>query len=157
MSIDEIRTRLLLDHARLLGKAAVLESLALYVVRGDTELSSALRLKGEELQASLLVHMRWEEARILPLLGQDALGSAEIQNAFLEEHHCQRSRLAKSLLRLRDPASNPTALARHLLGFVRWIERDIASEERSLLEILELGEGTHATLMRSPRLPNRRV
>ena len=61
MSERLIKEKFLRDHRMLLGKAAVVAALALDVLRGDEELASALRLKGEELYRHLLIHMRWEE------------------------------------------------------------------------------------------------
>jgi len=141
---SEIKARLLTDHAQLRGKATVLESLALQILRGDDELASALRLKGEDLQANLLAHMRWEEAELLPLLarsGVEGYTSAD----FLEEHQSQREALAESLLALRDSNLPATALAKNMIDFVRWLERDMITEEGNVLPSIEASAKTQAT------------
>lgn len=135
MSPLVVRSKFLLDHAQLKGKAAVLHSLALSVMRGDADLLSTMRLKGEELQTHLLTHMQWEERRILPLLREAADDHSRV-DVFLEEHHTQRQLLANSLISIRDHQLPSTELAKRLLDFVRWLEREMVAEELNVLEVL---------------------
>jgi hemerythrin-like domain-containing protein len=127
-----IRDRFLRDHGELRGKAVVLESLALQVLRGDEELISALRLKGQDLQAHLLRHMEWEEAHISPVL-ESRNGAARFSSAALEkEHGLQRERIARLIEKLHD-TQNGIDLARSLLDFTGTLESDMAAEEAHLL------------------------
>ena len=93
MSVFEIRSHFLNDHARLRGKVSVLRSLALGVLRGDEELSFAMRLKGRDLQDHLHRHMSWEEENLLPVLDHCSPLAGGTASALLSEHEGQRSRL----------------------------------------------------------------
>jgi iron-sulfur cluster repair protein YtfE (RIC family) len=133
----EVRRELLLHHAQLRGKAGILESLALQVLRGDWELASALRRKGQDLHDSLISHMKWEESTLLPILSRSADRLKYSAADFLEEHRCQRERLTESLSKLEADTTLPPALARSLLDLVSWLERDMATEEEHLFPYLK--------------------
>lgn len=140
----ELREHFLHDHAELRGKADVLKSLALQVVRGDEDLGAALRLKGTDLQLRLIDHMRWEESQIAPYLRRVDPGAADLADRLFEEHQQQRERLAQSLMALSGAGPKPDELARHILDLVRWLERDMAEEETRLLAWLCEPRGARA-------------
>ena len=137
MMKESIRERFLRDHRQIRGKASVLRSLALGVLRGDDELASALRLKGEELQSHMLLHMTWEEDELMPALEHDGRGGDSLGKQIQEEHREQRTRLAHSLVALRVTSGQKRAdiesLARDMMELVRWLESDMAKEEASVL------------------------
>ena len=135
MSRNLIREKFISDHQMLRGKAAVVAALALDVLRGDEDLASALRIKGEELYAQLLDHMQWEENLLLPLLAKSSHG-AWTGAAIIKEHHEQRLRLDNSLTKLRHPDTSFASLGGECLEFVRWLEVDMTSEERTVLRWL---------------------
>jgi iron-sulfur cluster repair protein YtfE (RIC family) len=138
MTPNEIRDKFLDDHARLRGKASVLRSLATQVLRGDTELAEAMRLKGRDMQFSLVKHMQWEEAKLMPLLREVSAVAAEGADQLFEEHRAQRSKLADSLIALEAAApENGVAMAVHLLDLIRWLERDMAGEEEIILDWID--------------------
>ena len=143
MEPSEIRARLLEDHAQLRAKAGVLESLALQVLRGDEDLASALRLKGEDLHAHLLDHMGWEDHHILPLLQALAPAAKSSVQALESEHRIQRDRLGDLLGALRDPRE-PARVARSVLDFARSLEQDMLVEENRLLVPAVLGDAERA-------------
>jgi len=132
-SAVELREHFLQDHAQLRGKADVLKSLALQVVRGDEDLGPALQLKGTDLQLRLIDHMRWEESQIAPYLRRIDRTAADLADRLFEEHQQQRERLAQSLMALSGAGPNPEELARQILELVRWLEQDMAEEETRLL------------------------
>ncbi|MCP5045061.1 MAG: hemerythrin domain-containing protein [bacterium] len=134
-SVSRIRDRFLADHRELRGKAAVVTTLALNVLRGDEELASALRLKGEELNDRLLSHMAWEEKHLIPLLAHTPRGKLQ-GKAILEEHKDQRTRLLDSLTELQRPQNSFSGLAKECLALVHWLEADMASEERDVLDAI---------------------
>ncbi len=134
----EITARFLEDHARLRGKSEVLEALALRILRGDEDLGSALRLKGEEIQKHLQDHMDWEEAALLPML-RSAPGGREVAVVIAAEHATQRDRLAEWLAELSHTDVRPTHLARTVLDLTRWLAHDMAVEERTILDTLRRG------------------
>lgn len=136
MRVQEIRLQFLSEHAQLRGKVSVLQSLALSVLRGDEELASALRLKGEDLQKHLHRHMAWEEKNLLPALERTPGLIGTISAALLEEHQTQRDRLAKSLKLLESSESRPKELARSIMELISWIETDMVSEEKAVLAAL---------------------
>lgn len=131
---SDTRSRFLDDHARLRGKAEVLESLALRILRGDDDLGSALRLKGEEILDHLVDHMAWEEQKLLPLLGRS--GHSELSATLAAEHAAQRRRFEEDLRTLREAERHPVTVAKHVLEFLRWLERDMQSEEEHVLDAL---------------------
>ena len=139
MSRNLIREKFLSDHRMLRGKAAVVASLALDVLRGDEELASALCIKGEELYVRLLDHMQWEENLLLPLLAESSHGTWT-GAAIIKEHQDQRLRLDSSLTKLRHPDTSLASLGGECLEFVRWLEVDMTSEEIRVLHWLSEAE-----------------
>ncbi|MBW2292809.1 MAG: hemerythrin domain-containing protein [Deltaproteobacteria bacterium] len=138
MSRVEIKEKFLRDHRRLRAKAAVVTTLALSVLRGDEDLASALRLKGEEMYAYLLEHMEWEETQLIPLLAESSIGET-IGSAILERHEAHRQRLSDSLADLRKPGASFVKLARDCVALVRRLEDDMASEEREVFKSIDIG------------------
>ena len=140
MMKQTIRERFLRDHRQIRGKASVLRSLALGVLRGDEDLASALRLKGEELQTHMLLHMTWEEDELMPVLEQDEQDGDSLGKRIQEEHREQRTRLSHSLVALRVTSEQKRAdierLAKDMLELVRWLESDMAKEEDSVLRFM---------------------
>jgi hemerythrin-like domain-containing protein len=131
MDENELRARILGDHALLRGKAEVLEALALRILRGDEDLGSALRLKGEEIQDHLVRHMGWEERELLPPLRKS--GGAKVADQISAEHSEQRERISDTLVTLQDSERRPVEVARHMVEFVRQLERDMYQEEQRVL------------------------
>lgn len=131
MDETELRTRMLEDHAMLRGKAGVLEALALRILRGDEDLGSALRLKGEEIQTHLVRHISWEEREFLPALRRS--DGAEIACQISAEHKRQRERIARTLVTLQGSERDPMAVARHMMEFARQLENDLQDEEERIL------------------------
>jgi iron-sulfur cluster repair protein YtfE (RIC family) len=128
---------LLGDHARLRGKGEVLETLALRVLRGDEDLGSALRLKGEEIQEHLAAHMAWEEAVLLPLL-RNVPGGRRVAEQLFSDHVPQRERLADCLRALAVGERRPAKLAKTVLELTAWLEHDMLAEEKQVLAVLGL-------------------
>ena len=131
----DIVMRFLDDHARLRGKSEVLEALALRVLRGDEDLGTALRLKGEEIQEHLAAHMDWEERRLLPLL-RSAPGGRSVADQLFSDHGPQRERLVDCLLALADEERRPAKLAKAVLDLTAWLEHDMLTEEKRIRAIL---------------------
>ena len=148
MTPMEVREKVLSDHARLRGMLAVLASLALRILRGDEELVTALRLKGEEVGSFLLVHMAWEEKYLVPtLVNLGALGE-ERARELLGDHREQRQRLDESIEALaRNPRDGVTELARRMLRLIESLERDMVDEEAATLapDLLNCGSKPLAT------------
>jgi iron-sulfur cluster repair protein YtfE (RIC family) len=131
----DIVVQFLHDHARLRGKSEVLEALALRVLRGDEDLGTALRLKGEEIQEHLVAHMAWEEGLLLPVLVSVPDGRSVAAQLF-SDHVAQRERLAECLLALADEDRRPAKLAKAILDLTAWLEHDMLAEEQRVLAIL---------------------
>jgi hypothetical protein len=126
----ELLVRFRDDHQRLRGKANVLRSLALQVIRGDRELEQTLILKGRDLNLRLIAHMRWEEETLLPHLSRRAAGGGEAVGHIIGEHGGQRTRIAHSLMTLGGGTPNIEEVAKDLLALTDWLERDMEAEER---------------------------
>ena len=122
------------DHARLRGKSEVLEALALRVLRGDEDLGTALRLKGEEIQDHLAAHMVWEEDLLLPLV-RSLPGGRKVAAQLFSDHAPQRERLADCLRALADEERRPAKLAKAILDLTAWLEHDMLAEEERILDI----------------------
>ncbi len=133
----DVLTRFKGDHQRLRANAAVLRSLALQVMRGDTELDQTLVLKGRDLHLRLIAHMRWEEEVLLPQLRRGSNVGTETALRIIDEHGDQRSRITESLMQLGGGTPNPEAVARDLLALTDWLERDMEAEERWVLGALD--------------------
>ncbi|MBW2231182.1 MAG: hemerythrin domain-containing protein [Deltaproteobacteria bacterium] len=153
MTPDEIRAKFLEDHAHLRGKASVLRSLACQVLRGDSELTEAMRLKGRDMQFCLIKHMQWEEAKLAPLLRSVNTAAADGADQLFEEHRGQRAKLADSLIALEGADDGDgTALAEHLLSLIRWLERDMQTEEKAILMWIDSNrEPQHTPRRHTPR------
>ena len=139
MSKADARHKFLSDHRILRAKAAVVTTLALNLLRGDEDLASALRLKGEELHAQLLDHMKWEETQLVPLLAGSSIGES-VASVILEEHADQRLHLMKSLAELQRPDAPCSTLAKDCIALVRWLESDMAREENEVQRSIEIGD-----------------
>ena len=142
MPVAEVREKFVEDHARLRGKAEVLESLALRILRGDDDLGSALRLKGEEILDHLVCHMDWEERELLPVLRQS--GRSDIASGLVTRHTRHREHFEGDLLPLHNTNRRPLELAKHIVKFLRRLERDMQKEEEDVLSALNLRPGRHA-------------
>ena len=134
MSETGVREKFVEDHARLRGKAEVLESLALRILRGDEDLGSALRLKGEEILDHLVRHMSWEEQELLPLLRR--FGRLDIASALVTRHTAHRDHIEGDLITLQNAERRPLDMARHIVEFLRKLERDMQTEEDDVLGAL---------------------
>jgi len=154
MTRGELVSRLARDHARLRGKAAVLRSLALGVMRGDADLAETLLLKGRDLQQSLVEHMDWEDDVLLPNLRRGSDDAMHVADRIHHEHTAQRVELLRSILCLDEPQAasreaageRPAAVKRlsdstleevqgvagELLELIERLERDMATEESVL-------------------------
>jgi len=131
MDATELRARILEDHEMLRGKAEVLEELALRILRGDEDLGSALRLKGEEIQEQLVRHIGWEETELLPALRE--FGNGGVADQIFAEHEAQRKRIADTLVTLQGSERRPVALARYIVEFVRVLDQEMREEEENVL------------------------
>lgn len=140
MTGREVGARVESEHARLRGMTAVLQSLALRVVRGDDDLTSALGLKGEELLDRFDRHILWEEDYLMPLLRGAGAEGAAWSECLRAEHRLQRDRLGTALAELEDAGERPQELARELLEVIEWLEREMATEDAKLLGSGLLGE-----------------
>jgi len=154
MTRGELVNRLARDHARLRGKAAVLRSLALGVMRGDADLGDTLLLKGRDLQQTLVEHMDWEDDVLLPNLRRGSDDALHVADRIDHEHAVQRVELLRSILSLDDgkavsedlPGDRQGApkrlseltleemqgVAGELLELIERLERDMATEESVL-------------------------
>jgi hypothetical protein len=136
VSLLEIRSHFLNDHASLRGKVFVLRSLALSILRGDDELMSALLLKGKDLRDQLHRHLSWEEEHVLPMLHHWSPLGAQTAAELLGEHETQRVRLDESLNSLDAVDFAPKQLARSIMNLISWIEGDMKSEEETILAFI---------------------
>jgi hypothetical protein len=134
---SDLNTRFISDHQQLKGKASVLRSLALQVMRGDVELGRTLILKGQDLQIRLVDHMRWEEEVLLPQLRRYSEEAGKIAEQISSEHCGQRILISKSLQALGGGSPPVEEIARDLLELTDWLERDMEAEERSVLGLFE--------------------
>jgi iron-sulfur cluster repair protein YtfE (RIC family) len=129
MTLGEVQAKVESEHARLRGMVGVLQSLALRVLRGDDDLASALRLKGEEVVERFERHMGWEEEYLLPLLSSAGVEGQACSERMRDEHRLQRGRLSASVEALDSSERRPQELARELLDVIEWLERDMATED----------------------------
>lgn len=138
----DVREKFLEDHARLRGKAEVLESLAMKILRGDEDLGSALRLKAEEILDHLVRHMGWEERELLPLLRE--FGCSDIVSGLVGRHVGHREHIQSDLLTLQDAEGRPLDAAKRIIDFLGRLERDMQTEEESVLDALNPSIDPHA-------------
>lgn len=154
MTRGELVSRLARDHARLRGKAAVLRSLALGVMRGDADLGETLLMKGRDLQQTLVEHMDWEDDVLLPNLRRGSDDALQVADRIHHEHAAQRLGLLRSILLLDEGEAAPKTprvdrqrapkrmseltleeiqrVAGELLELIERLERDMATEESVL-------------------------
>lgn len=137
-------------HTHVRGKAEVLETLALKVLRGDEDLALALRLKAEELQRYLFRHTIWEEDQLTPMLADGASADPPRWVRLLKERRRQRLQLSRSLFALKyaqQPAAN---LARQCLALVESLESEILVEEREVFRSISPVELSSARSSEDP-------
>ena len=132
MRPDQVRQRVLDDHARLRGNLASLEQLATQVVNGERQLTGALRVEGEGLLEFLLEHMRWEDEHLAPALRE--AGGEELVKRLEGDHREQRELLEHALERLQDQSRPSVLVGRNLMDLIALLREDIREEEERLLD-----------------------
>jgi iron-sulfur cluster repair protein YtfE (RIC family) len=99
-AIEEVRTRILAEHARLRAVINDVDRLAIAVAAGETQRVEALREHAERLYRMLEQHIDHEEAVVVPILACiDAWGSVRVEQ-LQHEHAGQRMLLKQAIFDL---------------------------------------------------------
>jgi hypothetical protein len=117
------RLRTLLEKARLLADARL---------EGQTTAPDVIASAIGDIRSAMEIHLRFEEAVLLPLLRDDLPIGPERADRLLEEHLQQRTTLAALH---REAAAQPELplLASKLAALASWLLADMLEEETSLL------------------------
>lgn len=117
------RLRTLLDKARVLADARL---------DGELFAPDAVASAIGDIHSAMEVHLKFEEAVLLPLLRDDLPIGPERADRLVEEHVQQRGMLAALH---KEASSQPELplLASKLAALIAWLLADMMEEERSLL------------------------
>ncbi len=136
MQPSEVRERILADHAVLRADLDRLELMAAAAREPDPDSGrvAGLREEGQRFLERLELHMRWEEAYLLPMLREIDAWGQERADRFVAEHREQREILQLILTRLRDAGRPDPIIARDLEGLVGLLRKDMHEEESDFLD-----------------------
>jgi hypothetical protein len=134
MQADEVRQKVLADHAVLRGMLSSLQQLAHQVLEGKHERTQALRFEGKTLLHTLREHMDWEDAHLDPVLRNAGSSGRQRADQLARDHREQRAMVEHLLAGLQDPARPTPILARSLLDLTRLLQLDMQDEEASYLD-----------------------
>ena len=117
------RIRTLLEKARALADAWL---------AGERLASDAVASSIGDIHSAMEVHLKFEEAVLLPLLGDDLPLGPERARRLAEEHLHQRAMMAALH---KEASTHPELplLASKLAALTSWLLADMEEEERSLL------------------------
>ncbi len=120
---QHVRIRTLLEKARELAEARL---------EGEPSISDAVASAIGDIHLAMEVHLKFEEAVLLPLLRDDLPIGPQRAERLVEEHLQQRSMLAALH---KEAATHPELplLASKLAALTSWLLADMVEEERSLL------------------------
>jgi hemerythrin-like domain-containing protein len=132
MDAQEVRSRVLSEHAELRGMLDALEPLVARFEAGE-DVAAALRERASKLYATFAAHMDCEERLLAPAL-RDAGPAGERAARHLDHEHREQRELLSYLLGRLEQHSRPTILvARELDNFIGYLRHDMAHEESGLL------------------------
>lgn len=128
---DEIRVRILAEHARIRSELDVIESLAARVLEGSFE-GPFLRERVRVLEGILRAHIALEEELVLPWLREaDGFGDARVLH--METEHAEQRATLDLILTDLFTTRSVRELAVRAAELCRALRDDIATEERAFL------------------------
>jgi iron-sulfur cluster repair protein YtfE (RIC family) len=133
MRPEQVRLRILADHARLRVLFTELDDVARQVLLGVAGRAFRLRVLAEALREQFLEHLALEDRVLHPVLREIDPWGPERARQLDEEHRSQRERMRRLLAELTDARRAPEELARDVRGLVSDLLLDMLHEERTLL------------------------
>lgn len=137
-SAEEVRSRVLADHAILRSLSRTLVAVAREAVCDDKQ-KPYLRGVLAQLATELEVHLQYEEKELIPIL-RDADAWGPVRVDIIAEEHAEQRSLLKALLDDAEGVRTLDELTAELVAFADSFERDMADEEERLLNTDALGE-----------------
>ncbi|MCA9513042.1 MAG: hemerythrin domain-containing protein [Myxococcota bacterium] len=133
MTPNELRERILSDHAQLRRALADLEELSHAALDRGATGREELRRAGEHFLFQLEEHMRHEDDQLVPLLRTIDAWGPERAHLVEEDHRAQRAQMRVYLDALRRRDAPRAELADLLLEIASWLRRDMDDEEEVTL------------------------
>jgi hemerythrin-like domain-containing protein len=134
MKSDEVRQRVLADHAELRERLDAIEALADRFERSDEAVGSELRERGLALYARFSAHLEIEERYLIPALRAASREGARRAERLHHEHDEQRELLRYLTGRISQQPSPTALIARELRSFAQYLRQDMGHEEQTLLD-----------------------
>jgi hemerythrin-like domain-containing protein len=149
---EEVRERILQEHAELRGMLDEVHSLAERFEGGDAQVSQTLRERGLRLYERFAAHLDLEDRLLAPALRKAGGPGPERAERLAREHREQRELLDYLMERLLKHPAPTLLVARELHHFVSYVRLDMDYEEETLLGgILDRGQRDLSPVMRAPR------
>lgn len=133
MAWEDVRRRVLGQHAALREQLAEIEALAKRFEAGDAEVGAALRERALALYGEFGAHLEDEEVALGPALRTAGGEGPRLARRLAGEHEEQRELLHYLLGRLENTKTPTVLIARELQNFVAYVRQDMEYEERVLL------------------------
>jgi hemerythrin-like domain-containing protein len=133
MTNDEVRSKVLDDHAMLRDRLDEIGELAARFEKGGVEVGVELRELGVALFESFASHLAFEDAQLVPALRAIPERGKELADRLEREHREQRELLDYLLNRLEEEKRPTTLVARELEGFSAYLRVDMSYEESMIL------------------------
>jgi hemerythrin-like domain-containing protein len=133
MTNDEVRRKVLDDHAMLRDRLDEIGELAARFEKGGVEVGVELRELGVALFESFASHLVFEDAQLVPALRAIPERGEELADRLEREHREQRELLDYLLNRLEEEKRPTTLVARELEGFSAYLRVDMSYEESMIL------------------------
>jgi hemerythrin-like domain-containing protein len=133
MTNDEVRSKVLDDHAMLRDRLDEIGELAARFEKGGVEVGVELRELGVALFESFASHLVFEDAQLVPALRAIPERGEELADRLEREHREQRELLDYLLNRLEEEKRPTTLVARELEGFSAYLRVDMSYEESMIL------------------------
>ncbi len=126
------RRGILWQHERLRALLERAQALAQARLDGEPMAPDAIASAIGDIHSAMEIHLKFEEAVLLPLL-QDDLPVGELRAARLVEEHLQQRSMLAALHQEASMHPELPLLASKLASLTSWLLADMQEEERSLL------------------------
>jgi hemerythrin-like domain-containing protein len=133
MEREEVRTRILSEHAQL---RELLDELVGHIERfqyGSHEIGAELRARGIAFFEVFASHISLEDATLVPALRELGQEGNHLAERLAHEHQEQRELIRYLLARLEHDDRPSLVVAQELRNFSEYVRQDMAHEEETIL------------------------
>jgi hemerythrin-like domain-containing protein len=133
MKPEEVRSRVLEDHAELRRRLDVIESLSARFEHEGASVAKELCDCAKALYEIFGAHLTLEDAHLVPALASISEVGERLAERLECEHQEQRELIVFLIGRIEEQSRPTTLVVQELKGFVQYLRADMAYEESTLL------------------------